>query len=182
MKANGLELLSIQSESLPVDKITNLSQVTEYINDASDVIIYLDNKVVIGQYQQGNFTFHDNTEIDFKYIRRIRVFNKNQELHLVRKNGILSGRLRNDTRGENTDCVEAHQVLFGTEAKSLDDYTQITEDRGTELLIPGDFEVNTQSKRVAIKTRHYLEYINGYQASYCDARFIDFVQLPVEGE
>jgi CRISPR-associated protein (TIGR03984 family) len=67
----------------------------------------------------------------------MRIFNKNEELFLWRSNDTLKGRHRKDMEGKVTWLVEADQVLWGTEAKALDNkYSEITEKRGTKLVLP----------------------------------------------
>lgn len=180
MYNNGLILNTTNSRTENME-IIGINDFGKYIKDKSFVIAYLDNEVLFGTYNNGVFEFHKNKYIELEYLKRLRIFNKNEELHIWYSNGKLIGRYRTDTEGEETDFIEANQVIFGTKAQYENAYTILTEERGVQVVLPGEWEADSNKKRVAIKTRHYIEYLNGYQASYCDSRFVDFVQLPIKG-
>ncbi len=182
LRNNGLSLQHIKSESKHIDNINSLEDIKNYIKKESDVVAFLDNEVIIGRYERERFKFPEQKNIEFKYINRMRIFNENEELHIWRSNGIIKGRYRSDGDGNETDIVESYQVISGTTAKKPDDYTRLIEEKkGIELLIPGEWKADDKETRVALKTRHYIEYLQGYQASYSDARMVNFVQMPKKG-
>ncbi|MFW0884778.1 CRISPR-associated protein Csx19 [Candidatus Acidulodesulfobacterium sp. H_13] len=179
---NGLKWTSIKSSTKTKLILEDIKEIKGYIKGESNVVAYLDNEVLIGRYD-GNFSFPEDKRIEKRFIRRLRIFNKDEELHLWRSNGRLNGRYRSDSEGEETYAIEANQVIFGTKAEICNEYTILTEQRGTKITIPGKWETDNKRMRVAIKTRHYIGYKNGYQAAYVDVRFVKFVQLPLmEGE
>ncbi len=183
---NGLELMSVKSSTKTNLILEDIAKIRDYIKEESNVVAYLDNEVLIGKYD-GDFSFQGDKRIDKRiekrFIRRLRIFNQDEELHLWRSNGELHGRYRSDGEGEGTDCIEANQVIFGTKAEICNEYTILTEQRGTKMAIPGKWKADNKDTRIAIKTRHYISYKDGYQAAYADVRFVKFVQLPLmEGE
>jgi CRISPR-associated protein (TIGR03984 family) len=179
---NGLTLLKTKSEIKTSLVFDELDMIKYYIKTESSIVAYLDNEVLIGKYNQG-FDFFENQQIEKKFIKRLRIFNKNEELNIWRSQGTLKGRYRTDEKGEKTDFIEANQVLYGTNFEIGDKYTIISEPfRGIKIILPGKWQANNGQKRVAIRTRHYIGYLNEYQATYIDARFFDFVQLPIKGE
>jgi len=224
---NGLNLLKVQTMVEQNIKIENLDNIDKFINKNKEsfAVAYLVNEIMIGIYKNNEFIFHDNKSIgNIKFLKRIRIFNDEEELLIWRADTSLKGRYRKDIN-ENSDnnavnddsvkesfCIEAYQILFGTKAKkdkyngdisyknfnsndnsndaSADNsnmnknnaanvnFTTIYEERGTELILPGLWRANDRKERVAIQTRHYIDYINDIQATYIDARFVNFVQLP----
>ena len=176
---NGLNLKSMPSSVKQITEFEKLDDVSNYIKNDSYVVAYLDNEVLFGVYNNSEFEFPNNKKVVFEYLKRIRIFNETEELHIWFSKGKLKGRYRKDEEGNETDIVEANQVVYGTKYES-DDMTLI-ENRGTKIVLPNKFVVDEKKNRVAIKTRHYIKYLNGFQASFCDARFVRFVQLPENG-
>jgi CRISPR-associated protein (TIGR03984 family) len=179
---NGLELKNISSthEPFPTD-----SSIWSYVQDKfgserSFIVAYLDYKVLIGTYENGNYNFQEKEKetVELKYIQRLRVFNDTKELHLWRTSEGLKGRLRMDSEGVGSAVVDAYQVLFGTRSEPSGNYTRISEERGTELFLPfQDLEIDVKKEkksRIAVKTRNYIDYNNVFQATYIDCRLMGF--------
>lgn len=188
IKKNGLNLHQIKSKSTPVPcgNIGNLEEfISQQISGNSSVVAYLDYKVQIGKFKDKKFQFYKDGKFETKYIQRLRVFNETQELLIWRSSDGLRGRLRTDDgAGNDTYIVDALQVLFGTEAESLDGaHTKISEKRGTELILPFSGETLKQvqgdkedkKNRMCIKTRNYVIPNDVHQATYEDCRFVCFV-------
>jgi CRISPR-associated protein (TIGR03984 family) len=191
---NGLELKEISSQAFPVsafDELDNkqLSTILDEINKKTPlsfirkgagvafVVAYLDYKVLIGKYTNGSFPFFNNEQIEPKFIQRIRIFNQNEELMLWRSEGKLKGRYRKDNDGNKIDVVDNDQVLFGTKAEEINGYTKLTEERGTEIIIPFKdiiLDGNKKEDRIKIKTRNYIGFNEIHQATYIDSRFVEF--------
>jgi CRISPR-associated protein (TIGR03984 family) len=193
---NGLELKEISSQAFPISAFDDLSNkhinsILDEINrktplsfirrgvggEVSFVVAYLDYKVLIGKYSNGSFSFYNNESIEPKYVQRLRIFNKNEELLLWRSEGVLKGRYRKDNDGDKIDVVDNNQVIFGTKAEEINSYTKLTEERGTEIIIPFKdviLDVNKKEDRIKIKTRNYIGFNEIYQATYIDSRFIEF--------
>lgn len=79
--------------------------------------------------------------------------------------------------------------MWGTKAQEkIADFTRITEDRGTELILPFNGimlkGLDYEQKRVFLKTRNYIDYNKLSQATYVDSRFMGFrfgkQDLPIE--
>lgn len=151
------------------------------------VVAYLDYEVKIGYLRKNQevyrFIFSTDEKLEEKFIQKIRVFNENVEVFIWRSKNHLKGRHRKDQVGKDSEYVDVNQVLFGTDTnKDLkdDNFTELLEiKRGIKFTIAGKFESSENRKRVAIKTRNYIEYNDIHQATYSDCRFIKFVQLGV---
>jgi CRISPR-associated protein (TIGR03984 family) len=181
-EANGLKLIEIGStvtcpfESKPDNSPENV--LMENIKEKAFAVVWLDYKVLIGTWSGKKFQFYDNEPFKNKYLQRIRVFNADQEMLIYRAGNGFKGRLRIDDKdGTGTEIIVATQVLFGTQKgkKCNDSYTEITEKRGTSLVLPfGELDVDDKEKRIFIKTHNYIDYNAVNQATYVDCRFVDF--------
>ncbi|MDM8522007.1 CRISPR-associated protein Csx19 [Desulfococcaceae bacterium HSG8] len=178
MEANGLELKTIHSETVPVSvSKENLNSIIQsYFDDKSFAVAYLDYAVLIGTWENNAFHFPENKEPEPEYIQKLRVFNLNRELLIWRTRNSLKGRLRADgENGTETEVVVAHQVLFGTRKGSYcnNSFTEITEDRGTSLILPfANLIVNDKRNRIRIRTHNYVNALG--QTTYEDCRFVCF--------
>jgi CRISPR-associated protein (TIGR03984 family) len=131
--------------------------------------------------ETGNFIFYDNQGVNEKYIQKIRVFNADKEFHAWRTQQGFNGRVRkDDVQGTGTDVVVAQQVLVGTKAegKGKEGFTEISEDRGSRLVLPFEnIKFDKDGKLVSpicIKTHNYIGYNDANQATYVDCRFAEF--------
>jgi CRISPR-associated protein (TIGR03984 family) len=148
-------------------------------------IAYLFHRVVIGKVVNKQFEYYKQADKDvvLANIQKLRIFNKDAELFVWRTNqGKYKARLRKDDVGEEQGVVDARQVMFGTEAKPVNEtYSCLTEKRGTEIILPlkdlgiKDSEINDGKGRLCIHTRSYIGYIEDTQATYEDVRFVKFV-------
>jgi CRISPR-associated protein (TIGR03984 family) len=186
IEKNGLKLLHIKSRHITEgmslklgDKESLETFVSQQIPCKSFAVAYLDNEVLVGRFNGNTFDFYRKKTIDPKYLQKLRVFNENQELLLWRSSEGLKGRLRTDTGGDDVCVADAEQALFGTRAETLNGYTIIREDRGTELALPFPelIKLNdgTKRNRVFLKTRNYIDYNEAHQATYVDCRFAGFI-------
>jgi len=208
MKEKALELNFIEKKSrAETCKQYNLSDFSSVETLARDrfgeigfCVFYLDNKVIFGRYNGESFLFYNKDLPKPEFIQKMRLFNKNKELLLWRKqwkksSGDFAFRLRVDGEGDNTDAIDAMQVLWGTKANSLDEnFTEISEKRGMKIIVPlKGVEVDDGEKRLFILTRNYITYETDepktdksktdesetddpfyMQASYFDSRFVSF--------
>jgi len=196
MLNNGLKIYDIKSEVESFSKGYRFEELLEKLPDnfTGYFTAYLDYKVIVGKYENRNFTTYkdealspDKKTLEPKFIQKLRLFNNSRELLLWRKEeGSFAGRLRTDGEAENNtekiSVIDAQQVLYGTKsekAKDSDTFTKISEDRGTEIIIPlsnvsVDIKENPK-KRVSICTRNYIAYNDFGQAGYDDCRFVKFI-------
>jgi len=183
MIANGLELKKIRSKAITLINDNLNTHLQSCFQNKAFIVVYLDYKVLIGIYENNNMIFANNETFEPKYIQKIRFFDENKELLLWRSNEILKGRLRIDNEGEDVDVIDAHQVLWGTQASQVnEEFTIITEDRGTTLILPiRNVNVNTSKKRIFLSTRNYIGYMINNQATYVDCRFVKFCFESLKG-
>ncbi|MCH7974161.1 MAG: hypothetical protein IH949_09795, partial [Bacteroidetes bacterium] len=118
---NGLKLLQIKSTAKPVAafKVEGLNyetlqnKIKEFIKSPSFCVVYLDYIVLIGRFSD-TFSFYSNVPFEPKFIQKMRMFNKTEELFLWRSEGTLTARYRKDVEGNDCNVIDAEQVLFGT--------------------------------------------------------------------
>lgn len=160
------------------------SYINRFIEGRAFAVSYLDYGVCIGKYAQGRLLFYKNEQFETKYLQRLRVFNETSELLLWRTEvSTFSARLREDeARDQQIEngsyVIDAHQVIWGTKAKRLDDgWSELTEQRGARLIVPfPDLKVDTEKNRLQLWTRHYISFYENGQAGYTDSRFVTFIQ------
>ena len=177
MKANGLELKRIKSRvEYPEFKSPLENFLSETFREDGFIIAYLDYKVVMGYFKNNSIILPDSESIEERYLQRFRLFNEKKELYLWRSNGNFRTRLRIDEEGDDTEVVDASQVLWGTRSKPGGEFTELTEDRGTILIVPlKDIKVDDKKRRLFLKTRNYIGYTPAHQATYIDCRFTGFL-------
>ncbi|TFH46924.1 MAG: TIGR03984 family CRISPR-associated protein [ANME-2 cluster archaeon] len=183
---NTLTIFSVRSRTLNLgdfqlsDQESFDSLIRSKFGQPGYCVCYLDHRVLIGKYEDDALQFDNSDLFDPRFILKMRLFNGTQELYLWRKKDTwYSGRLRVDEEGDETDVVESHQVLWGTDYTHKNGFTRIFEERGTELILPiGNLTVDNEDNRVFIKTRNYIVYETNdksyQQAGYADCRFLAF--------
>jgi CRISPR-associated protein (TIGR03984 family) len=212
----SLELKPIRTKLDTKKGIANpIETIKNTFREEGFVVAYLYHEVLIGRYKNQKMILYKNESIDPGHIIKIRVFNENKELFIWKTSEGFNYRLREDDEtieegdaknGSQVLCgkeaeenegtkkvvyvVDARQVLWGTKIEEkYGDFTLITEDRGTQLILP--FTVNSKLKeldakenRVFLKTRNYIDYNQLCQATYVDSRFMGFrigkQDLPIE--
>lgn len=180
---NGLRFFSVKSESEPLGiiNVTDYTALNKFLGKNFEqngiVVAYLDYAVLIRNYINKEIVFmKDEQPFDPKFIQKLRLFNRNMELFIWRTDDNWNARLRKDTDTETgLPVIEANQLLFGTTAKLTNGFTLLTEDRGTEVMLPFEIKnVDTGKNRVKIKTRNYISYNEIGQAGFNDCRFVEF--------
>jgi len=191
---NGLEWKELYSELVPlkpgaakdfsVMKAGSLKSImTTHFPKSAFFVAWLDYTLLIGRWENAQIQSYQPFDLvqEEAYIQQLRVFNQTQELLVRRTSEGLKGRLRQDNeQGAGTEVAVAHQVLFGTRKgdEGNERFTEITEDRGTSLILPfSNLRFNEKGRlknRICIKTYNYIDYNKIGQASYVDCRFVCF--------
>ena len=86
----------------------------------------------------------------------VRAFNENAELRVIEVSGEYIGRIRTDCDGEDSTDVEILDechLLWGKYICEKDEYTYLSEDRGTQLKIPLNIK---EKERAFVTVRNYL--------------------------
>lgn len=176
LKKNGLKLHRVKTEVRPLFFEGKIDEFLENnFKEDGYIIAFLDYRVLAGLFRDGKCIFYNHGDLEEKYLLRLRLFNGSKELYLWRSADGFKARLRIDGEGEETPVVDAHQVLWGTKARPLGEFTELTEERGTTLIVPlKNLEINDKHNRLFIQTRNYVGYTEAHQATYVDCRFMGF--------
>lgn len=144
-------------------------------------VAYLDYRVIIGRYADRNAGLcnpEDSQPLQFQYLRRLRVFEKNAELHVWRAGDAFNGRFRRDSEGDVMQRADAEQALAGTTPRFIENgrLLELTEERGSRLVLPfAEAQFPKTPERLFLKTCNYIGIIEETgQASYTDCRFAGF--------
>ncbi|NJD53806.1 MAG: TIGR03984 family CRISPR-associated protein [Candidatus Methanoperedens sp.] len=181
---NGLQFRQIKSSIskfniIEIQDFNSIkSLVKDYFGQKGLCVFYLDYKVLIGKYDGEDFKFYENKEFEPQFIQKMRLFNTDRELFVWKENrNGFRGRLRIDETGNKVDVVDAYQVLWGTKLEFRGEFTEISEERGTKLVLPvKHLKVDNSENRAFILTRNYISYetydSTYEQAGYEDCRFV----------
>jgi len=183
IKENGLTLIHVKSKSEPYPKSDFTSLIKNWGDSEGYFVAYLDYKVLIGRVCDGGFA---GEPFELKFIQKMRLFNQSKELYIWRNSeNVFLGRLRIDKTGEETDVIDAWQALYGTKCEPKAEGTLLTEDRGTNLVVPFS-NITENNLPIRIHTRNYIGYNELGQAGYEDCRFVGFTnkkdKKPLGGE
>lgn len=91
--------------------------------------------------------------ISFDNLAELRAFNESSELHVVMVDGTPCGRVREDGTGEDTECLDEKQKIWGRAAVREGGYTLFHSDRGIDIKVPCDAE---NGDVAFLKVRGYL--------------------------
>jgi CRISPR-associated protein (TIGR03984 family) len=164
--------------------IENCKSKLDFLDENSDwqkkINSYTDAKAVVWYYDEIVFYSIEKGKWSkglkgIDEVVRLRIFNKDNELHIWRSNGVLKGRLREDTAGKDTEYVQTNQILNGTKFKDKETGILATEEKGINYDLPyGELKGAKDDDRIALVTRNYIGYTGIDQAGYIDCRFVDF--------
>jgi len=163
--------VSQKTNFTPFDEIDNWEFIFESFEnkDAKAVVWYYD-QIAFYELNDGRFDYGTRTVDE---LVRLRIFNKDRELHIWRSNGVLKGRLRTDGEGKEMKYVLAGQIMNGTHFITDGDFLHVTEERGTDYKLPFTelLKKDKEIERLKLITRNYVGYNEIGQAGYVDSRF-----------
>lgn len=186
----GYEPLGIITEQNAKEKIAG------WFPDGANLYAVLDFAVCFGIYKNGRFFLGLEEQIgpvdlDWRYLRELRVFHEAQELYLVPSEGNWAGRMRRDAEKDGEDLetgeyvIEECQKLWGKLKESYTaggtDWSLLVSGRGTRIQIPVDLQ---GEKEAAVRVRRYMRVPDverdGELVFQKDIRMVEF--CPWEGE
>jgi len=141
------------------------------------VILYLDNKIVWGYFQDSAFRFAEQEDFDPVNLQKLRLYDREGEFLIWRvEPGIFRARLRDDTSGGKCLVHDSFPLLAGS---SIDDagrgFQLVREDRGVRFHLP--LEESSCIGDLRLHLRYYLDFQeHSDQAEYVDVRFVEVVE------
>lgn len=141
--------------------------------DKGYFIAYLDGEICIGLIKDGKCV---NKEIDYKYLKSIRLFDLYMEYYIWFGDKKFNMRVRDDRNGEKTEVIDVKQVIYGTKVEEYEEYSLLKEDRGIEIKVPfKGLTVDNRQNRLFLLTRNYIGYTQNDIANYTDFRCVAFM-------
>jgi CRISPR-associated protein, TIGR03984 family len=140
------------------------------------VVLWQLHAVTWGRFADGRITLAGNADVNPIYIREVRVFDENAELHLLRRGDEFTGRWRIDGTGEEMQYIDSFSPLWGTrEGGVADGYAVLADrERGLRMEVP----VEAESGQYGLLVRGYIiPDANTGQAGYGDHRFVKIASV-----
>lgn len=164
-------------------EVNVLSIVKKFMKYDGLVITWSVHEVKWGYYKQGVFQFSDGTtDVDLAFLQDMRIFNECEELRLTVRHGEGVYRYINDESGEPVRYVDSTSRLIGennagySQLNQVEGFTYLV-DTGRKLsqIIP----ISTSKQYCYLTTRNYIGYLDNYQASYTDYRYVKIADKDV---
>ena len=154
-------------------EVNVLSTAKDLMKYDGRVITWSVHEVKWGYYRQGGFLFSDGTtDVDLAFLQDMRIFNDVEELRLTIQHGEVLYRYISDEVGESVSYVDSTSRLIGENNAG---YSEINRGRKLSQIIP----VSTSKPYYYLTTRNYIGYLDNYQASYTDYRYVKIVDKEV---
>ena len=137
----------------------------------------------MGILQTRCIPFSDGTtDVDVAFLQDMRIFNDVEELRLTVQHDEIVYRYISDETGKPISYVDSSSRLIGennpgyAQLKRVEGFTYLV-DTGRKLsqIIP----VSTSKPYCYLTTRNYIGYLDNYQASYTDYRYVKIVDKEV---
>ena len=140
------------------------------------VILWQLHAVTWGRFTDGRINLAGGADVNPLYIRELRVFDENAELHLLHCGDEFAGRWRIDGTGEEMQYIDSFSPLWGTrEGTVADGYAVLADrERGLRMEVP----VEEVSEQYGLLMRGYIipDASTG-QAGYGDHRFVEIASV-----
>ena len=136
-----------------------------------------------GKWESGQLHFSKAVPRD-GLLLEVRVFNDNEELHLLKQGGSFQGRYRKDGEGAESEYIDSASRFWGRKTESqecAEGFMRLVDsDRKLQMLLP---VVDEDAEYYALETRSYVG-INEKtaQAGYVDYRFKAILPVFVKGD
>lgn len=135
------------------------------------VILWQLHAVTWGRFANGQITLAGGVKANPLYIRELRIFDENTELHLLHCGDAFTGRWRIDGTGEEVQYIDSFSPLWGTREENVTGSYAVLADRerGLRMEVP----VEEEAEQYGLLTRGYIVADeNTGQAGYGDHRFV----------
>ncbi|MBU5266438.1 type III-D CRISPR-associated protein Csx19 [Virgibacillus proomii] len=166
-------------------------ELIEFIRDTKngDLYLVIDYGVYLGKVEASEIKLYDDDAIlEPQFIQEVRIFNKQKEIKISRINDRFVWRERKDTNEgkEETTCFDETYKLWGQVTAHKENWSILTEQRGTSIAIPDSYE---KGQKVGLVFRKYIEFqdwdlVNDQPFSYqvVDDRLVKYALWKEEKE
>ena len=173
----------IKNIDIPVTMAALQAKLQELDFQAGFVVLWHIDAISWGKWESGQLHFPEADPKDCLLLE-VRIFNENEELHLLKQGGGFRGRYRKDDEGEEAEYVDSASRFWGrrTQAQECaEGYMRLIDsDRKLQMLLPA---TDAEAEYYALETRSYVG-INEHtaQAGYVDYRFKAILPVFVKGD
>ena len=161
-----------KSISIKSDFETLEQEVRNLIQSNAIVVIWQIHNIVWGRYQNNKLELPGNA-INVNFYQEIRVFNEDEELHLIKVDDEFCGRYIKDGVGQEIKYVDSFSRFWG-EKYSIRDRLIELRDIGRKISLKIPFDENlSDTKYLGLTTRNYIgSDENTGLSGYVDYRFL----------
>jgi len=160
-----------KSVDTPTTEVDLINLINQNMYEDGIVIVWSTFEIKWGYYRDKIFRFSDqSTNIDFKYLQEMRIFNNKEELRIINQNGVVRYRYINDEE-EKVPYIDSTSRLIGKNifAHNISEFTKLVDiGRKISQVIP----LSQAGEFCYLTTRNYIGYLENHQASYVDYRYV----------
>lgn len=171
LATDSLKLVTGESEITPVTATAALAElIKKYIKHEAVVVCWQRQRIIWGLWKNGQLQFSDGSELDETLLLEIRLFNEQEELHLLFTHGTYTGRYVVDGTGTKSEYVDSLSRLWGKKSSRDGEYVVLKDaKRFLTLCVP----CREEAEYYGLVTRNYVgcDCETG-QAGYTDYRFV----------
>ncbi len=132
-----------------------------------------------GRWEGHKISFHRENPLYAPWLEEMRVFNNEEELHLIKMGNHWLKRYIRDDSGNPYVHIDCCSPLWGNTVRDAGaGYVKVEdEERNLEMTIPVIGEGYGDANTIGLVTRNYIGKLSTGQAGYVDFRYMDLVAL-----
>lgn len=188
---------TVETITIPLDEAALRERLQQLGVGEAVAILWQVERIRCGKWADGAFSFPDDGALRMEHVLELRIFNKDSELHLRRRNDHLAGRFRRDEAGDEEEYVDSISRLWGERVDADENWITLRDaDRKLELRLPVTEELEKVLKSeqreksderklnfTGLVTRSYIgTHEKTGQAGYIDHRYHSIVPANMEVE
>lgn len=168
VKIIALEHKDVQAESAIADVL--VQKIGDYLKPPIYLLVYKHHEIQIGMIDNGQIVLERQEELTRDYLKELRVFSEQGELHIWKQQGQFKYRLRVDGEGDQVNVYEETHLMWGLEKDN--DRTISEPNRGMRLTLPLPFNVKDAVLPLRYTVRNYFDYDDNGLIRFNDARLV----------
>ncbi len=166
-----LEKGNVSPENVMVDFLAQ--KIGNYLQPPIYLLVYKHHEIQFGKIENGHIVLDRLAELTPEYLKELRVFSEQGELHIWKQQQQFKYRLRVDGEGKEVNVYEETHLMWGLEKEN--DTTIFEPNRGMRLTLP--FSVNDAKLPLKYTVRNYFEYDDNGLIRFNDARLVTFLDF-----
>lgn len=171
VKIIALEHKDVQAESAIADVL--VQKTGDYLKPPIYLLVYKHHEIQIGMIDNGQIVLERQEELTRDYLKELRVFSEQGELHIWKQQGKFKYRLRVEEEKGNITVYDETNVMWGLEPNKADNRVIEEPGRGMSLQLP--FSVTKTQLPLKYTVRNYFDYDDNGLIRFNDARLVQFL-------